>query len=113
MRKIPVILVVILVLTSICILGFGYKKSALPNHFYRVYMDGKVVGTIKSKDALEKYIDDNGTYYKKKYNVDKIYAPTGLQIKEFVTYDNSTDSIRKVYSKIKQQSNFAVKGYVM
>lgn len=107
------LILVVIVLIGVFALGFGYKKSALPNHYYKVYMDGKVLGVIKSKEKLENYIDENGSYYKRKYKVNKIYAPAGLQIKEFVTYDNNVDRVSEIYNKIKKKSNFAVKGYVM
>ena len=96
------IIFVAVILAGVCLLGFGYKKSALPNHYYKVYMDGNSLGIIKSKDDLDKYIDENGSYYKRKYKVDKVYAPSGLQVKEFITYDNKVDSVSSIYDKIKK-----------
>ena len=94
---------------TLCFLSLGFKSS--PNSYYKVYLEGKSLGTIKSKASLEKYIDDKGEYYKNKYNVDKIYSPSGLQIKKISTYDDTLDDISNIYKKIDKSSKFTVKGY--
>lgn len=96
-----------------CTLGFGYKNKTLPNHYYKVYYNDEVLGTISSKKKLENYIDQNGEYYKKKLGVSKVYAPAGLQIKKITTYNGKLDSIKSVYKKIKKKSSFTVEGYEM
>lgn len=111
MRKLTISLTLAIILAAVCTLGFGYKKSAEPNYVYKVYMDNQVLGTIKSKEELENYINENGTYYKNKYKVKNVYAPTGLKIVKQTTYDNKIDSVETIYNKIKEENPFTIKGY--
>lgn len=111
MKKITISLVLAIILAAVCTLGFGYKKSAEPNYVYRVYMNNEVLGVVKSKEELENYISENGAYYKKKYKVDRVYAPNGLKIVKVSTYDGTVDPVSKVYKKIKKENPFTVKGY--
>ena len=111
MKKLVTFTIALVTLTAVIVLGFNYKKSAEPHQYYQVYMEDKLLGTIKSKDALEKYIDDNGKYYKNKYKTKRVYEPTGLQIKKIVTYSNKTDNVKKIYNQISKNSSFTVKGY--
>ncbi len=113
MKKISIWLVLAIVLSGVCVLGFGYQKNLEPNNFYRVYMNEEFLGTIASKTDLEEYIDDNGKYYKNKYQVDKVYAPEGLQVKKIATYSGKVTSVRDIYQKIKKEAPFTVKGYEM
>ena len=101
----------ILLLFSL-IFTFGFKSSSIPNNYYRVYLDDELLGTVKSKEKLEDYIDKNGNYYKKKFGVNKIYAPKGIQIKKVTTYDSSVNSISSIYKKISKKSDFTLRGYV-
>ena len=94
------------------IFSLGFKKNNEPNNYYRVYLNKELLGTVKSKAELEKYIDKNGSYYKKKFGVNNIYAPKGLQIKKYITFDDKVDSVSSVYKKINKKSDFTVKGYV-
>ena len=113
MKKISIWIVIAIVLSAICVLGFDYKKATEPNYYYQVYLDGNLLGTIDSEKALAKYIDENGKYYKRKYNVNQIFAPNGLVVKKITTYSGETDSISDVYSKIKEAAPFTLEGYKM
>lgn len=96
----------------LCIFTFGFgSKNPEPNKYYKVYLDKELLGTISSKEALENYIDKNGEYYKKKFNVNKIYAPKGLYIKKVTTYNDEVDSVKSIYKKIDKKARFTVKGY--
>ncbi len=110
-RKLSFWLVVIIMLTSICALGFSYKKNVIPNNYYKVYLDDKLLGTVTSKEELEDYINENGKYYKNKYGVDDVYAPADLHITEDLTYSGKIDNVSEIYKKIKNQTSFTVKGY--
>ena len=70
-----------------------------------------MIGKVKSKESLEDYIDERGEDYKRKFNVDKVYAPNGLEIKKVVTYNEETDSISDIYEKISEKKPFTIKGY--
>ena len=52
---------------------------------YRVYLKGNSIGLIKSKKDLEDHIDKEANAIKEKYNTNKVYAPTGLEIKSEIT----------------------------
>jgi len=82
-----------------------------PKEVYRVYLDGKVIGNIKSKKAYEDYINKEQEQIKKKYGVDKVYAPTGVDIQKVVTYESDTLSIKKIDSIIKSKKPFTIKSY--
>ncbi|MBR3209570.1 MAG: peptidoglycan DD-metalloendopeptidase family protein [Bacilli bacterium] len=98
-------------LLILCIFSFGFRKNASPSTFYRVYLDEKLLGTVKSKTELENYIDKQGSYYKKKFGVKKVYSPTELKIIKVTTYNSKVDSVSSVYRKINENSKFTVKGY--
>ncbi len=113
MKKLSLWLLIAIVLSAVCVLGFGYKKNLEPNAYYQVYMNDEILGTITSKTELEKYIDKNGEYYKNKYKVDQVYAPNGLQIKKITTYSGEITSVKDIYKKINKEAPFTVKGYEM
>ncbi|MBR3362967.1 MAG: M23 family metallopeptidase [Bacilli bacterium] len=111
MRKVTISLIIAVFLAAVCTLGFGYKKVEEPVTVYRVYMDSKMIGTIKSKESLEKYINNNGNYYKKKFKVNEVFAPNGLKIVKYTTFNSKTDPVEKIYNKIKDKNPFTIKGY--
>lgn len=111
MKKFAIGIIILLISISVFLLGFNYKDSEEPNNFYQVYLDQEIIGVIKSKIALEKYIDQRGNYIKMKYNTKEVYAPNGLEIKKITTYVNHTDDVKKVYELIEQKRPFTIKGY--
>ena len=82
-----------------------------PTLGYRVYLEGKTIGLIKSKDELNEYINVQQEKLKEKYHVDTIYIPNNIDIVKEVTYDNNFDSIEHIYNMIETISPFTVKGY--
>ena len=50
------------------------------NNYYQVSLGGERIGLIKSKDELYNLIDEEQTELKEKYNVSKIYPPSGLEV---------------------------------
>lgn len=111
MKKGLTIILVLLLSLSIFWLGFDYRKNDEPNTYYQVFLDGDLIGTVSSKNKLEKYIDAQNEYLKKKYNVDTVYSPNGLEIEKIVTYSNNTNKISDIYEKIKEKKPFTIKGY--
>lgn len=111
MKKIPIIITVLLLTPVLFVLGFNYKSTIEPEGYYQVYLDDEIIGTIKSKKELEKYIDTEGESIKKKYNVKTVYAPNGLEIKKILTYDKKIDEVKDIYKRIKEERPFTVKGY--
>ena len=111
MKKFSIGLMLLITITLVFVLGFGYKNSPQPNSYYEVYLNDELLGTVKSKNELEDYIDKNGAYYKNKFDVDKIYSPRGLQIRKVVTYDGDVSSVSNIYNKISKKESFTVRGY--
>lgn len=112
MKKFGLFTIVIVITIAIFALGYDYNHSkSEPNTYYQVYLEKEVLGTIKSKKELVKYIDKKGEYYKNKYSVSKIYEPNGLEIKKITTYKNKTTSVEKIYKEIEKRAPFTVKGY--
>lgn len=95
------------------ILGFNQNKNN-PQQLYRVYLEGKSLGIIESKKDLEDYIDKKQEQLKKKYNVDKVYAPHGLDIVKEITYNEKILTTAEIYQKIEEikgASSFTIDGY--
>lgn len=111
MKKPSRIILVILIGLLTFWLGFNYKQSEQPNEYYQVYLNDKVLGVVKSKKALEDYINKKNEFIKNKYNVEEVYAPTGLEIKKIESYQSKYDKVKDVYKKIEKESDFTVKGY--
>ena len=84
-----------------------------PKEVYKVYIDGEFLGAIKSKRALEKYIDNEQQALKEEYDVKKIYVPNGIDIKKSITYKGRIMSEKSIYKKIKENKSFTIKGYVV
>jgi len=111
LKKIGIIVILLLISTGIFILGFNGDKNYEPNVHYEVYLDAKKIGTIASKDELEKYINDKGNEIKTKLKVSAVYAPEGLEIVKVNTYSSQVDDVKKVYDIIAENNNFTVDGY--
>ena len=103
MKKVVGILFLIGLTGMIVYLGLLNNKGEDPRIFYNVYLESELIGTIESKESLEKYIDTKGAELKKKFNVEKIYAPTDLEIVKSVSFKKKIDSIEEVYNKINER----------
>ena len=101
----------IVIVVGVFVLGFGYKAAPEPNNYYEVYLNDKSLGTIRSDKELENYIDKNGTYYKNKFDVDKVYSPKGLQIRKLTTYNGKVSSVSQIYRKISKEEPLTIKGF--
>ena len=78
---------------------------------YRVYLEGKSIGLITSKDELNDYINKQQQKLKEQYKVDMVYIPNDIDVVKDVTYDNQFSTIEEIYEKINNQSPFTIKGY--
>ena len=106
-KKFKIITAIVLVLSLFLTAGFSYKLST-PKTVYRVYLKGKSLGIIKSKKALEDYIDEKQQEIKEQYGVDKVYAPEDIDIVKEITFNDQTTSVKKIYNKIKNSSPFTI-----
>lgn len=105
-----IIVVIVLSVLSIFLLGFKLTANKEPMEVYNVYLDGKKIGTVKSKEEFEDYINIQEEKLKEKYQVSKIYTPKGVEIKKVITYRDSYDTNEKIYNLLVKEQNFTVKG---
>ena len=80
---------------------------------YRVYLDGKSLGLVASKKEFEEYIDQRSREIKAEYNVYKVYAPLGIEVKQEITYNEKIETVEDIYRKIPDEGNFTIDGYVI
>ena len=109
-KKLKAITIVILILSVFLTAGFSFKIKA-PKTVYRVYLKGKSLGLIKSKKALEDYIDEKQQEIKEEYGVDNVYAPEDIDIIKVITFNEDITSVKKIYNKIEGTSPFTINGY--
>ena len=91
--------------------NFTQKYQLTPKEVYKVYLDGKVIGNIKDKQELEDYINDEQKDLKEKFGVDKVYVPSGVDIKKCTTYEKEVLTAKQVHNIIKEEKPFTIKGY--
>ena len=109
---IPIIISIIISIIIVLIIGIK-SNNQNPSEVYKVYIDGKFIGAIKSKKDLEDYINKEQQNLKKEYGVSKVYIPNGIDIEKAITYNGKILSEKKVYKKIKAKKSFTIKGYVV
>lgn len=110
MKKIFKILFVFIFIYFIC--GFTYKNN-LPKTLYHVYLSGKSIGLIESKETLERYIDKKQQEIKDKYGVSKVYIPDELNIEKETTFSDEILSVKEAYELINEKAPFTIDGYVI
>ena len=81
------------------------------NHCYQVYLGGEKIGLTYSKEDLHDLIDKEQQEIKEKYNVDKVYSPQGLEVREVNTYNDNILSAEQIYEEIKDLDSFTIEGY--
>ena len=101
LKKITILLII---LCSIITTGTSLVTKT-PQKVYRVYLKGDSLGIIKSKTELEDYINEKQIEIKKKYNVDKVYIPSDLDIVKEVTFNNNITSVKSIYNKFLKSGN--------
>ena len=95
MKNIGKYFLIVLSAIVIFLFGFDFKDNKQPNTLYKVYLDKELIGTIKSREELEEYINNQANVIRenlKKYNLRinaiekfKKYSNTG----EIYSYDSS------------------------
>ncbi|MBR4830916.1 MAG: M23 family metallopeptidase [Bacilli bacterium] len=115
--KAIMIVIVCLIVSAALIVGLTITHLLLndnkANEVYDVYLDGELMGTIKSKKKLEKYIDSEQTDLKREYGVKKVYIPNGIDIQKVIRYDSKLVSEKEIYKEIKSKKSFSIKGYIV
>ena len=80
---------------------------------YRVYLNGRSLGIIENKKALEDYVNKKQETLKEKYHVDNVYIPQGLKITKETTYNEKTEKVETIYNKIADEEDFTINGYTI
>ena len=111
-KKIKIFTLFLTILSVFLTTGFT-KVSLEPKTVYRVYLKGKSLGVIESKEDLEQYIDKKQQEIKKKYNVKKVYVPADLEITKEITYKENIKTTKEIYDEIKGLSSFTIDGYAV
>ena len=102
MKKIGMGLIVVILSLMIFILGFDYRANEIPNEYYQVYLDDKLIGTIRSKAELTEYISNEGEKIKNKvkdyqFLIDKD-CNNNLTEEEKERYDSILSAFQNEYS---------------
>lgn len=111
MKKLIIGFLAISVSLGVCIFGYNYRHTLSPNLYYKVYLNNEVLGVISSKDKLEKFINAESENVKNKYNVDNVFAPSGLVIEKLSSYDQEVMDVSEVYRQIISKSDLTIDGY--
>lgn len=108
-----IIFVVLISILSIFLLGFKLTENKTPKEQYVIYLEGKKIGVVKSKEEFDNYINIQEEKLKNKYQVDKIYTPKGVEIKKVVTYNNKFNTNEEIYNMLVKQQSFTIKGIIV
>ena len=111
-KKEKIVIIITMILSIFITTGFT-NASKTPKTVYRVYLQGKSLGLIKSKKSFEEYIDNKQQVIKEKFKVKKVYVPTDLDIKKEITYSNDIKTNQEIYDEIKDLSPFTISGYLI
>lgn len=106
-----VIVLTILISLGIFVLTFIRDANKEPGTVYTVYLDGKEIGNLASKNSFETFINEKEEELKKKYGVDKVYTPNGVEIKKNFTYNTVVSENEQIYNRIISNKKFTVMGY--
>ena len=104
----------IITIFAACLLffiGVDERVAGTPIEVYQVYLNGKKIGLISSKDELFNLIDSEQQEIKQKYNVNKVYPPNGLDVEKVYTYNDNIVSVESIYNQIKDIEPFTIEGY--
>ena len=107
------IMLIIVIALTIFLLGFTNNVGKNPITVYKVFVDGEIIGTIKSKSDFEEYVNIQEEKIKDKYKVNKVYTPNGVEIKKVTTYETNVEDNQTVYNKIIQSKKFTIKGTII
>lgn len=109
-NKIITILITIVFAVALFYIGINPEGKINPQEAYLIYLNGNKIGMIKEKDDLLNKINLEQEEIKKKYGVNQVYPPTGLEIIKHITYDTNYSNIDDLYNGI---DDFSIKGYTV
>lgn len=101
-----------LLCSLVIFMGILFEPTKKEVHsYYQVFLGAEKIGLIKSKEELYNFIDKEQKEIKDKYNVSKVYSPSGLEIHPVKTYSNNVSSAKEIYEEIKDLEPFTIEGY--
>ena len=106
-----IIVSVIVISLFVVFFSFNGEIKNEPIVVYTVYLDGESIGTIESKSSFEDFINSKEEELKRKYNVNTVYTPEGVEIKKNITYSTVLNNNEQIYNKIINTKKFTIKGY--
>ena len=111
MKKVVGTIFLVIIIGLTIYLSLFNKKSEDPRVYYNVYLKSELIGTVESKDELEKYINTKGKEIKEKYGVDQIYSPKDLEVVKSISFKKKIDTVEEIYNKINEKDAFTINGY--
>lgn len=103
------IILIVIIGVIVFTLGFTDKNNKTANIAYKVYLDGRVIGTVSNDKEFDEFINNKEQSIKDKYGVKKVYLPDGVNVKKVYTYNDTYDSNASVYNKLIDKKNFTIK----
>ncbi len=103
--------VTLIVSALVLFVGMDTRVAGTPVEVYQVYLNGEKIGLIANKDELLTLIDTEQSEIKERYQVDKVYPPSGLDVKKVYTYEDDIIDCVTIYNKIKDIEPFTIEGY--
>lgn len=100
MKKVSTYFIVFILSIIIFLMGFNYSNSKEPSTYYKVYLKDDVIGYIKSKKELEKYIDNQASSIRKnvkKYSIELDAIDTLNRLVSIDSLDNYSNSDKAKY----------------
>lgn len=88
-------------------------QNDTPKDVYEVFLNGKSVGLLDSKDEFLALVDNKQQEIKTKYNVEKVYPPSTLKTVEKTTYEQNVKTADEIYRTIEHNEPFTIEGYTV
>lgn len=108
------ILLAIVVCLSVILFGVSSKNvDDKPIDAYIVYLDGKKIGAVESKEKFDEYINSKEDTIRNTYKVDNVYAPKGVEIKKATTFDDKINTNEEIYNIITKDKEFSISGIII
>ncbi len=100
---------IIFIILLVILLGFEKNETVYPERVYAVYLAGEKIGMVADKEAFEKYIDKKADDIKERYQVEHVYHPATLDIKQQLTFQANLLSNEEVFNKL--EDPLTIDGY--
>ena len=108
MKKFITYFFIIILSVIVFFLVFDYNSGMNPNTYYQVYLDSELIGTIKSKEELEDYINNQANVIReniKEYNL-KLEAINTFQKYESSIINQNYSPLDKVNYLISNRDSY-------